>query len=87
MKTRDLIPRAQRRMRQPRKDLLREQLPLAATTIEQNRTEVERLIAHWWRRIWRKATTLALLALLLTACGQPACDPHPGYRPDGQQCD
>lgn len=39
-----------------------------------------------------KATTMALLAwallacLLLTACGQPACDPHPGYRPDGQQC-
>lgn len=34
-----------------------------------------------------KAATMALLAcLLLTACGQPACDPHPGYRPDGQQC-
>ena len=31
---------------------------------------------------------LALIAcLLLTACGQPTCDPHPGYRPDGQQCD
>lgn len=34
-----------------------------------------------------KAATLALLAcLLLGGCGQPACDPHPGYRPDGQQC-
>lgn len=33
-----------------------------------------------------KAVTLALLVLILTACGQPACDPHPGYRPYGQQC-
>lgn len=33
-----------------------------------------------------KVATLATLAMLLTACGQPACDPHPGYRPDGQQC-
>ena len=33
-----------------------------------------------------KAVTMALLALLLTACGQQRCDPHPGYRPDGQQC-
>lgn len=33
-----------------------------------------------------KTVTLALLVLILTACGQPACDPHPGYRPDGQQC-
>ena len=39
MKTRDLIPRAPRRMRQPRKDLLREQLALAATTIEQQRAD------------------------------------------------
>ena len=32
-----------------------------------------------------KAATLALLAcILLTACGQPACDPRPGWRPDGQ---
>ena len=34
-----------------------------------------------------KAATLALLVLILTACGQPACDPRPGWRPDGQQCD
>lgn len=34
-----------------------------------------------------KTVTLVLLVLILTACGQPACDPHPGYRPDGQQCD
>ena len=50
-----LIPRAPRRMKQPRKDLLREQLALAATTIEQQRAELERLRAPWWRRIWRKA--------------------------------
>lgn len=55
MKTGDLIPRAPRRMKQPRKDLLREQLALAATTIEQQRAELERLRAPWWRRIWRKA--------------------------------
>lgn len=55
MKTRDLIPREPRRMKQPRKDLLREQLALAATTIEQQRAELERLRAQWWRRIWRKA--------------------------------
>lgn len=36
-----------------------------------------------------KAIVIAVTSacLLLTACGQPACDPHPGWRPDGQQCD
>lgn len=35
MKQKQLIPRAPRRMKQPCKDLLREQLALAVTTIEQ----------------------------------------------------
>lgn len=43
----DLIPRQPRRMKQPRKDVLREQLALAAA-------EIERLRTPWWRRIFRK---------------------------------
>lgn len=55
MKTRDLIPREPRRMRQPRKELLRD--AVAALTDEniRLRLEVERLRTPWWRRIWRKA--------------------------------
>lgn len=34
----------------------------------------------------RRLLAITLACLLLTACGHPACDPHPGYRPDGQQC-
>lgn len=30
---------------------------------------------------------ILLACLLLTACGPTPCDPQPGYRPDGQQCD
>lgn len=44
----DLIPREPRRMKQPRKDVLREQLALAAA-------EIERLRMPWWR-IFRKRT-------------------------------
>lgn len=55
MKQGHLIPRAPRRMRQPRKDLLRE--AVAALTDEniRLRLEVERLKTPWWRRMWRKA--------------------------------
>lgn len=49
-----LIPRLPRRMRQPRKDALREELARAASTIEQLRAENERLRAPWWRRIIRR---------------------------------
>jgi hypothetical protein len=46
-----LFPRAPRRMKQPTKDALRDQLALAADTIEQQRAEIERLRTPWWRRI------------------------------------
>lgn len=55
-----LFPRAPRRMKQPRKDVLREELARAATTIELQRAEIERMQQQcrpsWWRRlITRKA--------------------------------
>ncbi|MCD9005162.1 hypothetical protein LDO31_02735 [Luteimonas sp. XNQY3] len=58
--TEQLFPRAPRRMRQPRKDTLRDELARAATTIELQRAEIERLQQQcrqsWWRRlILRKA--------------------------------
>ncbi|MGQ4661297.1 hypothetical protein [Lysobacter sp. F6437] len=65
----DLFPRAPRRMQQPRKDKLREELARAASTIEQQRhtidyleraNEITRFAANlnrparpWWRRIFR----------------------------------
>lgn len=49
-----LIPRAPRRMKQPRKDVLREQLALAADEIARLRIENERLRRPWWRRIIRR---------------------------------
>lgn len=42
-----LFPRPPRRMKQPPKDVLREQLALAASEIVRLRTENERL--RWWR--------------------------------------
>lgn len=47
----DLFPRPPRRMRQPRKDVLRDQLALAATEIEALRSENERLRTPWWVRL------------------------------------
>lgn len=49
--TDQLFPRQPRRMRQPRKSILREQLAQAASEIERLRAENERLRAPWWRRI------------------------------------
>lgn len=49
----DLFPRPPRRMRQPRKDVLRDQLALAASEIETLRAENERLRQPWWRRAAR----------------------------------
>ena len=46
-----LFPKPPRRMKQPRKDTLREELVRAATTIEQQRAEIDRLRRPWWRRI------------------------------------
>lgn len=55
-KTRDLIPRKPRRMHQPSKDVLREQLVLAADEIARLRAENERINRPWWRRLFaRKA--------------------------------
>lgn len=49
--TSDLLPRPPRRMLQPRKSILREQLAQATGEIERQRAENERLRAPWWRRI------------------------------------
>lgn len=46
----DLFPRQPRRMRQPRKDVLRDQLALAASEIETLRAENQRLRQPWWLR-------------------------------------
>lgn len=63
-----LFPKAPRRMRQPRKSALREELARAASTIEQQRQTIEYLERAndvtrfaagwvqprpWWRRIFR----------------------------------
>lgn len=49
--TDQLFPKPPRRMKQPRKDTLRDELVRAATTIEQQRAEIERLRRPWWRGI------------------------------------
>lgn len=55
----ELFPRAQRRMKQPRKDLLRDQLAAAADEIIRLRVSIALLCAlpnfkraPWWRRIY-----------------------------------
>lgn len=58
MKQQRLIPRQPRRMRQPRKDVLREELARAATTIEELRAELERR-TPWWLRAIRMITRRA----------------------------
>ncbi|HYG06493.1 MAG TPA: hypothetical protein VD865_08770 [Stenotrophomonas sp.] len=51
-----LFPKPPKRMRQPRKDQLREELARAAAEIERLRSENEHLRQPWWRRlIERKA--------------------------------
>jgi hypothetical protein len=54
MKTADLIPREPRRMKQPKKDTLREQLILAAETIERQRRYMDWLRLPWPVRIFRR---------------------------------
>ncbi len=54
MKPQDLIPRAPRRMRQPKKDQLRDELARAAARIEALETENEHLRRPWWRRLIRR---------------------------------
>ena len=43
-------------MKQPRKDVLRDQLVLAAAEIERLRIENERLRRPWWRRLILRKT-------------------------------
>ena len=57
-----MFPRPLRRMKQPRKDVLRDELSRAATAIAQKDAEIAHLravIAHlrrpWWRRLLRWA--------------------------------
>lgn len=50
-RTSDLFPRPPRRMKQPRKDLLREELARAAAEIERLRIENGNLRRPWWRRL------------------------------------
>lgn len=45
-----LFPRPPRRMKQPRKDVLREHLAAATEELIQLRAEVEHLRMPWWRR-------------------------------------
>ncbi len=52
--TDQLFPRPPRRMKQPRKDVLREFLADAATEIERLRAENERLRTPWWRRLIKR---------------------------------
>lgn len=49
--TDQLFPREPRRMKQPRKDVLRDQVVLAAAEIERLRIENERPRRPWWRRL------------------------------------
>lgn len=49
-----LFPRPPRRMKQPRKDVLRDELARAAAEIERQRFEIERLRLPWWRRLFRR---------------------------------
>ena len=52
--TDQLFPRQPRRMRQPRKDQLRDELARAAARIEALETENEHLRRPWWRRLIRR---------------------------------
>ena len=52
-----LVPAIPRRMRQPKKDVLRDQLVLAAEEIERLRgellrRELQRARRPWWRRVF-----------------------------------
>lgn len=57
-----LFPKPKRRLKQPTKDCLRQELARSASTIErqavtieQQRIQIEHLRQPWWRRLLRKA--------------------------------
>lgn len=50
----NLIPRAPRRMRQPRKDQLREALVQVTEENIRLKSELERERQRWWRRLWKR---------------------------------
>ncbi|WP_369916489.1 hypothetical protein AB8810_10905 [Xanthomonas sp. NCPPB 3005] len=52
-----LPPRPMRRMLQPTKDTIRDQLAAAREENAQLRAEIERMRSTWWRRLlnWRRA--------------------------------
>ena len=54
MTDQQLFPRPSRRMKQPRKDVLQDQLAQAADMIERQAREIERLRLPWWRRLSRR---------------------------------
>lgn len=54
MKPQPLIPREPRRLKQPTKARLREELARAATEIERLRIENEHLRTPWWRRLIKR---------------------------------
>ena len=51
--TAQLFPKEPRRLKQPTKAALRQQLALAADEIARLRIENEQLRASWWRRLIR----------------------------------
>ncbi len=58
----EMFPRAPRRMKQPRKAVLRDQLAQAATALAQKDAEnahlravIDHLRRPWWRRVFRRA--------------------------------
>ncbi len=52
--TDQLFPRPPRRMRQPKKEQLRDELARAAARIEALETENEQLRRPWWRRLLQR---------------------------------
>lgn len=48
-----LIPKQPRRLLQPSKQVLRDQLALAATEIERLRWKLDWLKQPWWKRLFR----------------------------------
>lgn len=57
MTTPQLFPKPPKRIRQPLKSVLRDQLRISADRIMELAAENETLRAPWWLRIWRSKWT------------------------------